>query len=208
LLGLAISRALIVAHGGTLEAESEGKGTGAAFTLHLPCVTASPAPGEAPVAPGDDQLPCPRPLRILLVEDHQDTARILARLLEKLDYQVRTAGTMESALLAAEAGPFDILISDVGLPDGSGRELMARLQERGAIKGIALSGYGMDADVRKSMDAGFVEHLTKPIDFRDLLRARASRRGVGERAADGPGASLPARQIPLAFRSAFTIHRP
>jgi signal transduction histidine kinase len=169
-LGLAISKALVQAHGGTLGAESPGRGKGATFTLRLPAAVPE-APEAAPAGSREAEVARERPLRILLVEDHQDTARILTRLLQDFRYDVRAAGSIESALEAAEEGPFDILISDVGLPDGSGRDLMALLRERGLRKGIALSGYGMDADVRKSMDAGFLEHLTKPIDFQKLLAA-------------------------------------
>jgi signal transduction histidine kinase/CheY-like chemotaxis protein len=169
-LGLAISKALVEAHGGTLRAESPGKGMGATFALRVPA-SKEPAPEAVPVRSRESDGAKEKPLRILLVEDHQDTARVLTRLLEKLHYDVRSAGTVESALEAAEEEPFDVLISDVGLPDGSGRELMSLLRARGLRKGIALSGYGMDADVRKSKDAGFLEHLTKPIDFQKLLAA-------------------------------------
>src|SRR6185295_17969918 len=105
------------------------------------------------------------PLRILLVEDHEDTARTMATLLAKLNYKVRTAGTLESAHRIAISEPFDLLISDLGLPDGSGLQLMEWLRRRKPIKAIALSGYGMESDVTRSKEAGFLEHITKPVDF-------------------------------------------
>jgi len=108
---------------------------------------------------------------ILLVDDHRDTNRAMARLLKRLGYQVQTADSVQSALHAAEQDRFDLLISDIGLPDGSGLELMRQLLERHPIKGIALSGFGMEEDVKKSKEAGFYEHLTKPINFKRLETA-------------------------------------
>jgi CheY-like chemotaxis protein len=107
-----------------------------------------------------------------MVDDHEDTSRAMSRLLGGLGYDVRTAGTVEGALAAAEEQAFDVLISDIGLPDGSGLELMRKLCARdGRVKGIALSGFGMDEDVRRSREAGFREHLTKPINLQKLQQA-------------------------------------
>jgi CheY-like chemotaxis protein len=111
-------------------------------------------------------------VRILLVDDHHDTNRAMARLLQRLGYDVCTADSVRSALEAAGSGAtFDLLISDIGLPDGTGLELMQQLRQRQSIKGIALSGFGMEEDVRKSKAAGFYEHLTKPINFKRLETA-------------------------------------
>jgi CheY-like chemotaxis protein len=115
--------------------------------------------------------PRPNDVHILLVDDHHDTNRARARLLERLGYQVRTADSVTAALAAAGEKQFDLLISDIGLPDGSGLELMRQLLERQPIKGIALSGFGMEEDVKKSKEAGFYEHLTKPINFKRLESA-------------------------------------
>jgi CheY-like chemotaxis protein len=107
-------------------------------------------------------------VRILLVEDHQPTARTLAELLVRQHYFVATADGVTSALLKAEEGKFDLVISDIGLPDGNGCELMAELRKRHGLSGIALTGFGMDADRSQTSAAGFIAHLTKPIRMQDL----------------------------------------
>src|SRR4051812_712309 len=100
--------------------------------------------------------------KILLVEDHTDTARVLARLLGLSGYHVSTADTFAAAMQLCDQQKFDLLISDVGLPDGSGYDLMRQImQRRCAAKGIAVSGYGSDKDVAESLQAGFAEHLVK-----------------------------------------------
>jgi CheY-like chemotaxis protein len=109
-----------------------------------------------------------RPLRILVVEDHGDTSRLMARLLEGHGHAVRTAEGVTTALEAAGQEEFDLLISDIGLPDGTGIELMRQLRATHPIKGIALSGYGSSEDVREARDAGFAAHVTKPVDFAKL----------------------------------------
>ncbi len=107
-----------------------------------------------------------REMNILLVDDHDDTTFALKRLLERKGYHVRTADSVQSALEASSSSQFDVVISDIGLPDGSGLDLMRQLLSRHEqVKGVALSGFGMDDDIRKSKEAGFVEHLTKPVDF-------------------------------------------
>jgi CheY-like chemotaxis protein len=108
---------------------------------------------------------------VLLVEDHADTARTLAKLLTQSGHAVRTAENAAKALQLAESESFDILLSDVGLPDASGYELMRQVRERFGLKGIALTGYGMEDDMRQSIEAGFVDHLTKPVDLRKLEAA-------------------------------------
>jgi PAS domain S-box-containing protein len=172
-LGLAISKALIDLHGGKLTADSAGPGTGATFTLEfLP--TAAEAPMQKPEQPATPTLDAETSpdVRILLVDDHPDTNKAMARLLERLGYDVQTADSVQAALSAADQTRFDLLISDIGLPDGSGLELMRELLGRQhAIKGIALSGFGMEEDVKKSKEAGFYEHLTKPINFKRLEAA-------------------------------------
>jgi CheY-like chemotaxis protein len=106
--------------------------------------------------------------KVLLVEDHADTVRILARLLRGSGYDVKTAHSVASALQLADTEPFDVLVSDIGLPDATGYELMAQIKDRYGIKGIALSGYGMEDDVRRSREAGFAEHVIKPINIEHL----------------------------------------
>jgi PAS domain S-box-containing protein len=167
-LGLAISKNLVEAHGGTIQCSSAGAGRGATFEVLLPVL-----PAEAGARPATRAASAPQaaltPLRILLVDDHQDTAESLALLLRQRGFEVVVAYTMASALEHAASG-FDLLISDLGLPDGSGRELAKRLASGGPIRAIALSGYGGDADVAASRAAGFRAHLVKPVEPARLLR--------------------------------------
>jgi CheY-like chemotaxis protein len=107
--------------------------------------------------------------RILIVEDHEDTLEITAKLLRAMKYDVKTASSMTAALSAAEKERFDILISDIALPDGSGLELLQKLTSSSPIKGIAMSGYGLESDIARSREAGFLEHLTKPVDLPKLV---------------------------------------
>ena len=110
--------------------------------------------------------------RILLVEDHNDTARVLSRLLDLSGYAVDCADTFNKALRLCSEKEFDLLISDVGLPDGSGYDLMREvLNRRCTSKGIAVSGFGTEQDIAESRQAGFSEHLVKPVDFDSLHKA-------------------------------------
>ena len=177
-LGLAITKAVVDLHGGVVTADSAGPGKGATFVTELATVpapesAAAPAaagvPGRREPKPGDPAKPSDGP-RVLLVDDHADTLRSMDRLLRLRGYQVCTACSVATALQATAVQTFDLLISDVGLPDGSGMDLMRELHLRYGKKlpGIALSGYGMEEDVSRSRDAGFDEHLTKPIDMLGL----------------------------------------
>ncbi|HSS78929.1 MAG TPA: ATP-binding protein [Thermoanaerobaculia bacterium] len=172
-LGLAISKAIVELHGGRLSAESEGIGRGATFTVRLPVGRRRQ---EAAKVIGAERRGAPRadaggPLHILLAEDHADTAEALAALLEGLGHRITIAGTVAGALEAAAATdtPIELVISDLGLPDGSGLDLMRELSRRYRLPGIALSGYGMEEDIEKSRQAGFARHLTKPVTL-DLLK--------------------------------------
>lgn len=111
-----------------------------------------------------------RCLRILYVEDHADTRVVMERLLTGEGYAVVAADSCRAAREAATAGPFDLLIADVGLHDGDGWQLLAELQELYPLRGIVVSGYGMASDVAESVHAGFDRHLTKPIDFPSLAK--------------------------------------
>jgi PAS domain S-box-containing protein len=167
-LGLPISRRLVEAHGGTLTAASAGPSLGATFTVVLDTLPAPSAAGA-----GRPPAPAPRPterreLTILLVEDDSSTLRVLTRLLQAKGCAVMSAGSVASALELADAEEIDLVVSDIGLPDGTGWDLMRQLRTRGAVRGIALTGFGLDQDVRQSEEAGFVAHLTKPVDFREL----------------------------------------
>jgi PAS domain S-box-containing protein len=173
-LGLAIGRSLAEAHGGRLRAESPGVGQGATFTLELPAIESPSQPLiAAPPAPATAEAGTSGPLRILLVEDNLDTLRVLERLLKRNGHDVAAADGVLAARRLAEGREFDLLISDLGLADGSGLELIRQLaaSRPSPIPGIALSGYGMDEDVRRSQEAGFLEHLIKPVDFPSLEAA-------------------------------------
>ena len=166
-LGLAIARTLTELHGGTLSAESKGAGEGATFLIDLP--TTMERVRVVRQVPARDALgPTVRPLRVLLVEDHEDTARIMARLLRSSRHQVTLAHNVASALAKAGSQQFDLLISDIGLPDGTGYELLEKVQKIAAVRAVALTGFGMEEDVEKSLKAGFVAHLTKPVNFQRL----------------------------------------
>jgi two-component system CheB/CheR fusion protein len=170
-LGLSISKAVADLHGGRITAVSPGYGKGATFRVFLPAggwpAEAEPAP---PIAP---EPPARGPLRLLLVEDHPDTAEAMAELLRALGHDVRVAMTVAAGLDAADAeigsgAGIDLVISDLGLPDGTGMDLMRELVSRYGLRGIALSGYGTEDDVRRSLEAGFLRHLTKPVNFKAL----------------------------------------
>ena len=112
-----------------------------------------------------------RPLRLLVVEDHVDSAELLAELLAGHGHTVRVAGTVSDAIAIASQQPFDVVVSDVGLPDASGYDLMRELSARFAIKGIAMTGAGRASDIEDGRKAGFAMHLTKPVSFRRLEQA-------------------------------------
>ena len=179
-LGLAISRAIVEMHGGSIVAESEGKDKGAKLIIRLhtvqPTSSARGAIQRPPIV--SPTTTTTRQLRILLVEDHRDTAEQLTQLLKRAGHEVTCAGSIREAreLIAArdDSGSeryFSILISDLGLPDGSGNDLMRDLASHHPIPGIALSGYGMKDDIRDSMAAGFSRHMTKPVDWQELKTA-------------------------------------
>ena len=169
-LGLAITRSLVEMHGGTVRAFSEGVGRGATFRVEIPtCPT--PARMTIDTAAPAQHRPPARRLSILLVEDHADTAMLMARLLRSMDHEVHAAGAMQSALDAAAQARFDLVISDLGLPDGSGLDLMRQLRERHNLRGICLSGYGTEQDAIRSREAGFAFHLVKPLQIEQLTAA-------------------------------------
>lgn len=163
-LGLAISAAIMKLHEGTLVAESPGLGKGATFTATF--TTVDPPPTHALTQ--TKEPPAARSLHLLLVEDHEATRTVLARLLTKLGHRIVTAASVTEALTAFKEHHFDGLISDLGLPDGTGINLMIEIQKLRPLPGIALSGYGMDGDLQRSKEAGFCAHLVKPVNFDQL----------------------------------------
>ncbi|MDI1312287.1 response regulator [Prosthecobacter sp.] len=170
-LGLAICKALVQMHSGGIAAHSEGQNRGAKFIVRLPAA----APDEHPNGASKHEITPPQGLRLLVVEDHPDTLVTLTRLLTRRGYTVRTAACIAECLEVAREYEFDLLISDIGLPDGRGTELLEQLH---ALHGkrppaIAMSGFGMDDDVERSQQAGFSEHLTKPVEFSALQHAIA-----------------------------------
>ena len=172
-LGLAISKAMVRAHGGTISVESAGLGKGATFTVLLNTV---PAPVETKTNPlpelsNDVEEPRASKGHLLVVDDHQDTCIGMKMLLERRGYRITVAHTADQAFEKAQAEKFDLLISDIGLPDRSGYELMEQLRATNSLPGIALSGFGTENDITKARAAGFSEHLTKPINFDRLDEA-------------------------------------
>jgi PAS domain S-box-containing protein len=195
-LRLALARHIVELHGGELTVASGGRGEGATFTVRLPigqpsadaldagspaaeppepaADTTEPA-SSVPAVPEEPASP-PRPLNVLMVEDHAETLEWLSKLLANRGYRVSVAGTLKAALATAEAAaaegqPIDVVLSDLGLPDGSGLSLMHELARRFGVRGIALSGYGLEEDVRKSLAAGFDRHMVKPVRLEDLEAA-------------------------------------
>jgi signal transduction histidine kinase/ActR/RegA family two-component response regulator len=168
-LGLAIAFALVDAHDGTLTAASAGPGRGSTFRIELPIGT--PASRTEGVKLPRPVASTPSTRRILLVEDHADTLDATRHLLTELSCEVLAARTVAEAIRVAATEPIDLVVSDLGLPDGSGVDLMRVLRDRHGLSGIAVTGYGMDEDVRASSEAGFVEHLVKPITFQRLATA-------------------------------------
>jgi signal transduction histidine kinase/CheY-like chemotaxis protein len=166
-LGLAISKSLAQAHGGTLAVASEGRDRGSTFVLTMNTVA---PPQERPTEP--EMVPIEaRALRILLVDDHQDTCAALEKLLVRRGHLVAATHNVRSAMEAAVRNRFDLLISDIALPDGSGMELMMQLHAISRIPGIAISGFGNNGDIEKSLQAGFSEHLIKPVKLEKLEAA-------------------------------------
>ncbi|WP_345813998.1 response regulator [Paraburkholderia sp. PREW-6R] len=177
-LGLAITRALTDAHGGTVMAQSPGAHCGATFTITLP-TAAAPEP-VLPVAEPDQVHPAGL-LTILLIEDHLDTAEVMEQLIRSLGHDVTTVGRVDDALAATQLQTFDLVVSDVGLPDGTGLDFIKAFREHSDAPAVALTGFGTDEDVRRCLSAGFTSHLTKPVNFSQLetmIESAVKRKGT------------------------------
>ncbi|HSH38043.1 MAG TPA: ATP-binding protein [Chthoniobacterales bacterium] len=166
-LGMSISKTIIELHGGTIDVASAGRGCGATFVVELTTAAAIENGASAQQSP---TLVSADTYRLLVVEDHQPTLDVLARLLRKQGHAVETASTVEAARDLAANRKFDLVISDIGLPDGNGVDLMTELTRNYGLRGIAVSGYGMEEDLARTRNAGFIAHLVKPIDFERLNR--------------------------------------
>lgn len=183
-LGLSIAAGIVREHGGAIAARSPGDGGGAIFEVRLPWARGAPAERVAPAPPPPVAAPrkaLPTPAatsaratvrgRVMLVEDHADTARLMAALLRQVGFDVVQADTVGGALARMDDS-VDVVVSDIGLPDGTGVDLMRDIGRRWPdVPGIALSGYGTTDDVQRSRAAGFRQHLIKPVDVSQLLGA-------------------------------------
>ncbi len=190
-LGMAIAKTLMQQLGGSIAVASEGRGKGSTFTVRLPLASTT-AGGEGAGSDGGDgegaggqparpasPLPdvpapapaAPAPLRILWVEDDPTTRKVLAHLLRTMGHNVQPTSTVQEAIAAAESQAFDLLLSDIGLPDGSGIDVMRWFSQHRPIPGIAISGFGQDEDMQRSLVAGFAMHLVKPVPVSTLRRA-------------------------------------
>ncbi len=156
-LGLAISKSLAQAHGGTLTAESEGGDRGSTFIFSMPTLSHT----EAVTVPTKTSRERSQALKILLVDD----------LLARRGHLVAVTHNMRSAMEAAVRNKFDLLISDIALPDGTGIDLMMQLRAISNLRGIAISGFGNNGDIERSLRAGFSEHLIKPVKLENLEAA-------------------------------------
>ncbi|HEY1790418.1 MAG TPA: PAS domain S-box protein [Verrucomicrobiae bacterium] len=184
-LGLAISRRFIELHSGSIAASSLGPDRGSTFTIqlplsgwnqlgsafNLPSLQAHPENGNGLSSPSNGGK-AHHHANILLVEDHEPTRSTLAQILERRHHKVVIAATAREAMIMAEKGHFDLVISDIGLPDGNGYDLFKKIRDKSpVIKGIALSGYGMESDLVRSRITGFQAHLVKPVKIEALEEA-------------------------------------
>ena len=164
-LGLAISKHLIDLHHGRIEAESRGRSFGTTFKITLDTLPEGAAETSADSASSKH---VPKQLRILLVEDHRDTRHAMSRLLTHFGHQTSVADSTRRAFEMMASQRFDLVLCDIGLPDGSGYDVISRAKAKGPIKAVAITGFGTDEDIRRSKEAGFDFHLIKPVDFHEL----------------------------------------
>jgi signal transduction histidine kinase/DNA-binding response OmpR family regulator len=175
-LGLAIVRSLVEAHGGSVAVHSAGRGKGSTFEVRLPAAVGEPVPSDVPV--GVKTSPDHR--RVLVVDDNVDAATMLADSLRAIGHEVRVASDGPDALRLLDAFTPDVVVLDIGLPVMDGFEVAAHIRQQPRFVDlpiVAVTGYGQDADRRRTSAEGFVEHLVKPVDVHTLDRViRAQRR--------------------------------
>ena len=170
-IGLALVRHLVEMHGGRFAGASDGADRGCTFTVHLPLLKEAPAQAPAPAAPADVPRAPRRPLRILVIDDNRDAADTLALLLETEGHHTRVEYAGATALQAAAEFAPEVIFCDIGLPGMSGHEVAARLRAGGSREAamlVAVTGWGTDDDKRRTREAGFDHHLTKPVSV-DML---------------------------------------
>jgi PAS domain S-box-containing protein len=163
-IGLTICKAIVDLHGGTILAESAGAGKGSRFRVELPTTREI----ETSVTIPNKIKKTESAIHVLLVDDHEDTIRVLRRLLQSVGYSVATAGSATAALNYVASHDFDVLVSDLGLPDRSGHDLVRQIKKMREMPAVAISGFGAASDIQESLAAGFCAHLTKPLDFQIL----------------------------------------
>jgi PAS domain S-box-containing protein len=170
-MGLTICRTLVELHSGTICAASQGRDLGSRFTVELAALPSGAHIKHHQLSP-DRQLARHAPSKhILLVEDDETTRRVLHRLLSNAGHSVHTASSIADAKNQARHHTFDIVVSDLGLPDGRGHDLMHYLRSEYRLPGIALSGFGTEQDIQTSLDAGFSDHLVKPVSLQRIADA-------------------------------------
>jgi PAS domain S-box-containing protein len=175
-IGLALGRRLVELHGGTLCAESRGRGHGSTFTVRLP-LRRDDRPALSTPPPPPLERPA-EPMRVLVVDDNEDAAEMLAHVLSRAGHEVRTAHDGDAGLERARELVPQVAVLDIGLPRRNGYELAMAMRGDPTLRDtrlIALTGYGTREDRRRAEEAGFDHHLVKPADpkrLRELMRPR------------------------------------
>ena len=164
-LGLAISKHIVDLHEGQISVQSRGRSFGATFKVSIAALpTKTAKSGVRSRVPSEPV----KSLRILVVEDHGDTRRTLARLLKHFGHDISVAEDTQQALKILRSKTLDVVLSDIGLPDGSGYDVISEAKKNQDVTGIALTGFGTEQDIKNTKKAGFDFHLTKPVDFQEL----------------------------------------